>query len=233
MSTELLFRPIRGASPFCGAAKKDGTTCRQTAGKRTNHVGIGNCWLHGGATPTHQAAASVAMARETAQLFAVPRDVHPIDGLLEEYARTAGMVDSYEAMCSGLLPDEVVGGMISEEISTTVDGGAEGSGSGGDEDALTPPQRKVKRGPGVNMWVKLYNEERDRFARLGVELLKLNLESRKVEYTQSQVAVMVAVLLSPDLALTDDQRRAAARLLRSMDGGASGDRPVIEGSVMA
>jgi hypothetical protein len=37
----------------CGAKLRrgNGRTCRNAAGKRTNHVGAGKCWLHGGATP--------------------------------------------------------------------------------------------------------------------------------------------------------------------------------------
>lgn len=36
---------------LCGAKRKGGGTCRNVAGKNTDHVGQGRCWLHGGATP--------------------------------------------------------------------------------------------------------------------------------------------------------------------------------------
>lgn len=36
--------------PFCGAKKRDGSTCRQTAGHGTDHVGTGRCKFHGGAS---------------------------------------------------------------------------------------------------------------------------------------------------------------------------------------
>lgn len=180
---------------------------------------MGRCKLHGGSTPTHATGAAKLLARETAQLFAVPREIHPIDGLMEEYWRTAGLVDAYEAMCAGLLPAEVVEGVISVEET-------EAGASDGGEESLTPPERKVRRGAAINVWVKLFNEERDRFSKLGEALLRLDLDSRKVELAQSHVAAMVTVLLSPDLALSDDQRRAAARLLRGMD-----QRAAIEGSV--
>ena len=112
MAMDVMMRPIRGASPFCGGRKRDGLPCRKSAGHSTPHPGFGRCSMHGGSTPTHVAASQMANARETAQLFAVPREVHPIDGLIEEYWRTAGMVDSYEAMCAGLLPAEVVEGVV-------------------------------------------------------------------------------------------------------------------------
>ena len=35
----------------CGAKTKSGKACRHPAGFRTDHVGQGRCWLHGGATP--------------------------------------------------------------------------------------------------------------------------------------------------------------------------------------
>lgn len=218
--TASLISPIR-RQVFCGGKRRidDGSTCRRPAGWGTDHAGWGTCKLHGGSMRPSRVAAAVEQAREVAQLFAVPREVHPIDGLLEEYYRTAGLVDSYEAMCAGLLPAEVVEGVISVEET-------EAGASDGGEESLTPPERKVKRGASINVWVKLYNEERERFSKLGEALLRLDLDSRKVELAQSHVAAMVAVLLSPDLALSDDQRRAAARILRTMD-----QKTAIEGSV--
>jgi hypothetical protein len=45
-------RKPRGG-PKCGAKGKRGRqkTCAHPAGFRTNHPGVGKCWLHGGATP--------------------------------------------------------------------------------------------------------------------------------------------------------------------------------------
>ena len=210
MAMDMLVRPIQG-SPFCGArTKATGNPCRKPAGWNTSHAGFGRCTLHGGSTPTQESAANLAMARQTAQLFAVPREVHPYVGLMEEYWRTAGMVDSYEAMCAGLLPAEVVWGTQTVEES----GAAEGTDGG---ESMTPPERKTRSGAAINLWVKLFNEERDRFSRLGAEIIKLDLASRQVEYTQSQVSALVSVLLSPELSLSDDQRRAAARLLRGIE----------------
>jgi hypothetical protein len=62
-------------------------------------------------------------------------------------------------------------------------------------------------------------------------MLKLDLSARQIEYTQSQVAALVAVLMDPDLALSDDQRRVAARRLRDLD--TSVRRVAIEGSLAA
>jgi hypothetical protein len=167
----------------------------------------------------------LAQARQVAVLYGVPREVHPIDGLLEEYWRTAGLVDVYEAMCIQLLPRDVVWGVLSIEESSPVDP----AGGDSDGESLTPPERKVKAGAGVNIWVKLFNEERDRFSSLGERILKLDLTSRQIELQQSHVAALVGVLLSPELSLSDEQRRVAARMLREMER----QPQAIEGTVMA
>lgn len=202
---------------FCGAKlpNRDGT-CRAPSGRGTEHPGWGRCKVHGGATESHAAAAAMAQATATAQLFGVPRDIDPITGMLETYHQTMGILDAVEAMCMQLLPAEVVWGVVKEK---RVGEGEEG----GDGESLTPTEREYA--PGINIWVKLLAEWHDRAFSEAERILKVGLDSRRVELAQSHVAAMVAILLSPDLALSDDQRRAAARLLRQAD-----QRAAIEGS---
>jgi hypothetical protein len=167
--------------------------------------------VHGGATESHIEAAALAQAAATAQLFGVPREVHPIQGMLEVYHQTMGMLDAIEAMCMQLLPAEVVWGITKEKRVGEEDG------------ELTPAEREYA--PGVNTWVKLLSDWHDRAFSEAERILKLDLDSRRVELAQSHIAAMVSILLSPDLALSGDQRRAAARMLRGMD------QRSIEGSV--
>jgi hypothetical protein len=151
----------------------------------------------------------MAQAQATAQLFGVPREVDPITGMLEAYHQTMGILDAVEAMCMQLLPAEVVWGVVKEKRV------GEGEGGGDDAEGLTPVEREYA--PGVHIWVKLLEAWHDRAFTEAERILKLDLDSRRVELSQGHVAAMVTVLLSPDLALSDDQRRAAARILRGMD----------------
>lgn len=144
-------------------------------------------------------------------MFGVPRDVDPITGMLETYHQTMGLLDAIEAMCMQLLPAEVVWGVVKEKRV----GDSEPGEDGAEDQGLTPVEREYA--PGVNIWVKLLAEWHDRAFSEAERILKLNLDSRRVELAQSHVAAIVAVLLSPDLALSDDQRRAAARIMRGMD----------------
>lgn len=205
--------PIVRGPIFCGAQKRQGApgdTCRRPAGAGTPHPRYGRCANHGGNTPTQVHGARLDMARDAAVLYGVPRDVHPIDGLMEEYHRTMGLVEALEAMVAQLSPSEIWWGVqsVEESQAEASDGGAE---------PMAPPERKVKSGAALNLQVRLFNEERDRAVRIAETILKLDLESRRVELNQAHVAVLVQILLSPELALSEDQRRAAARLMRDID----------------
>ena len=204
---------IRGPL-FCGAQRKqsDGD-CRRPSGWGTNHPGWGRCKLHGGATESHVEAAQYERVSATAQLFGVPREQDPITGMLETYHQTLGVLDAIEAMCMQLLPAEVVWG-ITKEKRVGEDGAEPG------ENSLSPIEREYA--PGVNIWVKLLADWHDRAFAEAERILKLDLDSRRIELAQSHVAAMVAILLSPELALSVEQRRAAARILRQME------RPAIE-----
>ncbi len=194
---------------YCGGKLRGGRegTCRRGAGAGTNHVGIGRCKHHGGATRNHMVHAQKIMAQRTAALYGIPRHIDPADGLIEEYWRSAGIVAGLEAKVASLEAEDVVWGTA--EITEN---------AAADDEGEPVVVRTVKSRAGLNVWVKLFNEERDRFAKLGLEIIKLGLEARRDEYIRTQVELFAGVLLSPELALTDGQREAAARLLRGLDG---------------
>jgi len=209
--------PVLRGAVFCGAQKRKGAEpgdrCRRPAGAGTDHPRYGYCSKHGGNTPTQQAGARMAVARDSAALYGVPRNVDPIDGLMEEYARTMGIVEALEAMVAQLSPSEIWWGVQSIEET-------EAAASDGGDGSLTPPERKVKSAAAMNLQVRLFNEERDRAVRIAETILKLDLENRRVAIGQSHVAALVQILLSGELGLNEDQRRTAARMLRMMDAQA-------------
>ena len=158
------------------------------------------------------------MIRNMANAYGIPRHIDPADGLIEEYWRTAGIVAGLETAVAALPQGELVWGVA--EISQD-----EAAAEAGDGHPAAV--RSVKKRAGLNALVKLFNEERDRFARLGVEIVRLGLEARRDEYVRAQVEVFASVLLSPDLALSQEQRETAARLLRGL-----GQVRVIAGQVI-
>lgn len=73
----------------CGATKRHGGKCTLAAGWGTNHPGIGKCKIHGGTSPTHIKSAAT---EEHRRLFGTPREINPIDALLECIRIRAGEV---------------------------------------------------------------------------------------------------------------------------------------------
>ena len=196
--------------PYCDGPRKHGQgPCTQKAGWGTPHPGIGRCKLHGGCLPGPVAAAQRAAAREMANLYGIPRHVDPADGLIEEYWRTAGIVAGLEQLVAGIPQDDLVFG-VSEVKQTEPDESTEPSEGG------SAPVREVKRRAAPNVWLKLFTEERDRYAKLGIEIVRLGLEARRDEYIRAQVEVFAGVLQAPELDLSPEQLVVAARLLRAL-----------------
>lgn len=84
-------------SNFCGARKKQGSgNCTKTKGWGTNHVGWGRCKLHGGNTPSGEAAAAKEAAQRTALIMGEALDVDPHEALITCVRIAAGEV----AYCS-------------------------------------------------------------------------------------------------------------------------------------
>ena len=197
----------QGLGVFCGGKLRGGRQgqCRQPAGAGTPHKGIGRCKLHGGNTKNHIINAERQIARNMANAYGLPRHIDPANGLIEEYWRTAGIVAGLEAKVASLEEQDLVWGVV--EVT-------EGEGS---NDDMPVASKVVKKRAAVNIWVKLFNEERDRYSRLGEAIVRLGLEARRDEYIRAQVEVFAGVLLSPDLALTEGQRETAGRLLRALE----------------
>lgn len=78
---------------LCGAQlpnQPKGRTCRQVAGWKTDHLGVGSCIRHGGATPTHAVNARRARISDAAAIMGVPADADPADGMLEMFSVALG-----------------------------------------------------------------------------------------------------------------------------------------------
>ena len=94
----------------CGANTKRGAVCNKPAGWGTPY-GHGRCRLHGGATPTHLRAAQRQEAERAVASLGLPRDVEPVEALLEEVHAAAGHVAWLRAHVATLEENAIVHGI--------------------------------------------------------------------------------------------------------------------------
>lgn len=215
------------------ARSKDGAACT-----RWPAAGMRVCYVHGAKAPAAKRAAAARLAtaavKNTAAIYGVPRRVDPAQGLIEEYWRTAGIIHGLEPIVAGLTRDELTFGTDTvTETATAPNWGTDADGSPatqtitiGDlaidvlERALSPSERRTVAKAGPSIWLRLLNEERDRFARRGVDIVKLGLEAQRDAYVREQAAMLADVL--GQLNLTKTQRAQARDLLRQLDERAGG-----------
>jgi hypothetical protein len=181
----------------CGAKSRSGGACRRPAGWGTNHVGYGRCKLHGGNTRNHQQAARRQQAAEAVASLRLRRDVDPTTALLEEVHRAAGHVAWLGEMVGQLDEQHVVHGVV--RTVQHPDG-----------------SRTVEARAGVNVWVRLYQGERDRLVRAAKVAIDAGVAEHEVRITEQQAAqlaqVITAILSDLGHDLTDEHVRNVVRL---------------------
>lgn len=185
--------------------------------------GLDVCGKHGGNTRAGKAKRTAFLEREryekalasVVKVYGIPREVDPAIGLIESYWRSAGIVDALEKLVATLAPDELGFGVISETV--TAKRAEQALDFAGNPVDVEPEiETRTIRGARQHVWVKEYNNERDRFERLGADIVRLGLEARRDEYVRAQVDVFASVIYK--LNLSDEQRKMAAQLLRDLDG---------------
>ena len=114
----------------CGAATNerfnDAAPCRQPKGMRTDHVGSGNCWLHGGRSPNGERHAATEAAKQALAKLGVPvgsgdpfvllsKTVSHAEGYLEATAQLAREASDAKTPIVGL---EAIADMYEQAIRT-------------------------------------------------------------------------------------------------------------------
>lgn len=197
--------------PLCGAKRRQAEgNCRRPAGWGTPTPGHGPCKLHGGSTRNHVARARRILAEEAVERYGAPRRIHPRDGLIEEYWRTAGAIAYCERMVADFAPDDLMWGIAEETVQTGTVTGDEGGGGG-------PAGTRTKHRAQPNVWLQQLEKERKHFAALGVDMLKLDIDARRVEFEERHAAQLAGVvrLFVTHLGLTDEQQARVPGALRA------------------
>jgi hypothetical protein len=193
--------------PKCKArSSRTGAPC-----KRRPMQGQQVCGTHGGKAPQNLAAAERRMAEIRAAKavanFGLLREIDPKDALLEELYRTAGAIDWLHAQILELDPDGIIWGRT-EEV---------------DKGAGEHPGIDTTHAAAVNVWVQLWQKERDHLAAVAKAAIAAGIEERRVKLAEQQGALLAGVVkrILADLHLTTEQAAEAPRIVayhfRSVD----------------
>lgn len=177
--------------------------------------------MHGGKTPAVVAKAEERLQARQASLaaeaFGLPREVDPHTALLEELHRTAGAVQWLGAIVADLEHKDVVWGRIREQRGTATEDGADNG---------------VTYAAQTNAFVRLWQEERDRLAKVAKTCVDVGIEERRVRLAESAGQQLAAVIRSvlDQLLLTDEQRSLALQVVPNELRRLAGD--VVPGQVV-
>lgn len=165
------------------------------------------CRMHGGRSPQAQAAAErrqgEARARRALESFGAPAEgvADPGSVLVGLIEVSSGLVDFYREQIRDLEPGALVWGVTKTKTETA---GGMGLTFGGrdvdDEDTVglvdfgSVPASEVESKAAVSMWLRLFNEERDRLANLAVAALKAGVAERQIQLAEQQGQVVGNVI---------------------------------------
>jgi hypothetical protein len=164
---------------LCGAKAKSGT-CRNIAGKGTEHKGVGHCSRHGGNTPSHVKAASLEIARIECKTLGIPVETTPADALLEEVAEAKGNVVFYRRLIQELPTHPEPDVFVVEDGEGYWQRGKIGV-YGPTDHVSGVPTGEAKE----HILVRLYNEERKRLRDASEGALKAGVEERRVRVAEA------------------------------------------------
>ena len=159
-------------------SKQSGSQCRNTA-----VPGLKVCRIHGGSTARAKAAAArnveTQRARDAANQLGITINVSPQQALLDEVQRAAGMVAYYGARVAEVAEDsnKLVHGITRVE----------------EREGFQAGRLRVAE-PAVNMWVKLWNEERDRLTRAAAAAIRAGIEERRVALAEQHGQAIAAAI---------------------------------------
>lgn len=207
----------------CGGKTRAGGKCTRPKGWGTDHAGRGKCKLHGGSTPTHRRAAQQEAAAEAVATYGLPREVDPLQALLEEVYRTAGHVAWLERVIRGLDADTLVEGVT--RTSRTTELGSDDEDAP-DEAANGPANatERVEHAAAVSVWVRLYQSERAHLTKVAKAAVDAGIEERLVHLAEEQAQLVAefgrALLREFDVDPSSEKaRRAFRKHLTVVSGG--------------
>lgn len=163
-------------------SKRCSATSKQTGQQCGNWAtpGLEVCRIHGGATKRAKAKASRVLettaAIQATQQLGLKLDTTPQQALLDEVQRAAGMVAYY---------GQRVAEIADQDHTRLVNGITKVEQREGFQAGTTKTVEAA-----TNVWLRLWNEERDRLTRVAAAAIKAGIEERRVQLAEQQGALI-------------------------------------------
>lgn len=200
----------------CGARKKTAAgTCTMVAGWGTDHLGYGQCKLHGGASPNGIKHAATQAARH----LAVELDVEPHDALLWCVRVAAGEVRFYTQKISELEEAALIVQSSTTKTKTLMVGREEDVPDSGEALAVEELERTDSTAAHLHIWVEGRAQAVDRLARYSKMALDAGVEERRVRIVEqlgSELGDAFATVFAELKLTADQQKRAPAIVHRTL-----------------
>ena len=171
---------------ICGAQRAnqpEGVVCQNVAGERTDHLGIGRCYRHGGATESHNKSAQLELARRECDRLGIAIEIDPTEALLREVWETAGNVEFYRTLVQALPThpgdDDEIG---MKEDGTPIFRRGEPGIYGRTYHLSGVPTGEAK----PHVLVQLYNAERKHLVEVVKAAISLGIEERRVNLEENR-----------------------------------------------
>lgn len=157
--------------------------------------GLEVCRFHGGGTKMARAAGRrrVRQAELTklATEFATLEDTTPTEALLREVQRSAGLVSYYSERVQELEQRD------RDLLTVGLEVREHGIAATGEEVDVTTTSHDY------NIWMRLFNEERDRLVRMSSAALRAGIEERRVRLAEQQGSIVAEAIRNILSALLD------------------------------
>ncbi len=168
------------------------------------------------------------MARQAVVTYGLPVDVSPTEALLEEVRWTAGHVAWLRGVVQSIDRDALTWGVTKKKAPA-----AELLDDDGDPAEIEMSAvSEVTEQAGVNVWLRLYLEERKHLVEVAATAVRIGIEERRVRLAEDQGQLLVLGLrwLFDELGLKTRQLERAHELTgRMLTALAAGQLPAGEG----
>lgn len=206
----------------CNSKRTNGNgLCRNPAGLRTDHLGIGLCYNHGGAGPgghvhAERLAATQARAEVHAEIDAALNfgiwddEIGSADAAAEQLRRARGWVQICEVKLNQLDPDQLHWGKVQQSVKKRLaEAPADLAHAAGDGFVY---EMTVLEAAKANAWLEAWFDGQDRLDRAILTAHKVGVEERQTAIMEVNAVELAARMraLVEFLGMATDPRVAAA-----------------------